>query len=431
MVARQRLFSSELDTVNQAAIIGGPAETWSEASVPAGLRGSIRMSILMGGQQMLTDTQLLDGRVFLALGPAGFERLVAAFGSHGPWPLEVVTRKGDLAACLRCLVVHDDRPDAPLAGFWFSALADDPTRERVKKALDALTVRELDEAIAARGGVAAGLAHLLEVCGATPDESAALGRAWQDWIDAQRHFAVREGAVTNLLADPPDHASLAAVRRQLTALRAPASCFAVVEELAGPNVVTRSDAYEVLAPLTAPDEHEPVAEIKRWVNAWHQQVIANRVGAFVVTPRDDGGPYADGHCRLFVEPTVSRELSEMPPTIFGDVRYQVRHDSPQWWSEVDRKRRRAQRRLAFTLHRTTEQSDLSQARLGVLAKLCVLLGAVAIAAVPTSGVLLTVLVFVVAFALSVAPELRELWRLRPGHLDQVFELRLPAEAPAS
>jgi hypothetical protein len=420
------LFSSVLDTVNQATIVAGSAEDWSEASVPAGLRGSIRMSILMGGQQMLTDTQLLDGRVFLALGPAGFERLVAAFGSHGPWPLEVVTRHGDLAACLRGLVVSVDRPDAPLAGFWFSVLSDDPTRERVKKALDGLTVRELDEAIAARGGVAAGLAHVLEVCGGGPGECAALARAWQDWIDAQRHFAVREGPVTHLLADPPAPAMVSAVRERLAALGAPAGCFAAVDRLVGPDVVTRSDAYAVLAPLTAPDEREPVAEIKRWVNAWHQQVIADRVDALVVTPRDDAGPYADAHCRLFVEPTVSRELSEMPPTIFSDVRYQVRHDSPQWWSEVDRKRRRAQRRLAFTLHRTTEKSDLGQARLGVLTKLLVLLGAVAIAAVPTSGVLLTVVVFVVAFALSVASELRELWRLRPGHLDQVFELRLPA-----
>lgn len=391
-------------------------------SVPSEVRGALRMSVLMGGRLMLTDTQLFDGCIMTALGSHGFAQLVASQTSHDRWPLEVLTRCSTLEASLRGLMVDDrhDEPEAPLAGFWFSVLPEGE-REGVRDALGEFRVRDLDEEIANAPGVGQGVAALLVRAGASGVIAARLGTTWQSWIEAENHFHKEQVAMTRLLDTTPP--SAAEVRLRALVNGAEDAVVRAAEQLCGAAVVTRSDAYNVLleVPDALADDREALRE---WVDDWHQHEVAQRMRAVLVRSRSDAQPsLADWRPSydLFVHPKIAGELSAMPPEVFSGVVYRTREqDVSAWWAARGRERRKVQRRLAYALTTSTDRDDLRRTRINGFLKLFVLLAAVLIAEWHPPQTWVKYAVLGAAAVLSVAPELAVAWSLTSLRLDKVF-----------
>lgn len=427
--AFQRLFSPDLDTVNQAKVMRDDAATWTPMSVPSEVRGALRMSVLMGGRLMLTDTQLFDGCIMTALGADGFAQLVASQTSHDRWPLEVLMRGTDLATSLRGLLVDDrrDAPDESLAGFWFSVLPGDE-RESVRDNLEMFTVNDLDGEIEAAESAAVGVATLLARAGADPEVARSLGRVWQGWIDAERRFYREQVAMSRLLQGAPPPA--ARERLRVLSKNADAQVVEAAERLCGDKVVTRSDAYNLLEEI--PDAFAEHREgIREWVNDWHQHEVARRMKAVIVRSRAGSPPSISdwrASYELFVSPRIAAELSTMPSEVFSVVAYRTRdHDVSAWWTARERERRRAQRRLAHALSISTDRGDLRRTRINGCFKLFVLLAAVLMAEWDPDQAWVKYVVLCGAALLSVAPEIAVAWSLTSVRLDKVFCLH-PREA---
>lgn len=423
-----RLYFTDLDTVAQVAAVDGVPHRWGESTVPVQLRGVVRVAVLMGGRLVLTDNQLLDGRVFAALGPAGFGRLVAAHPADGAWPLEVHARRADLAASLRALLVLTDEPAAPLAGYRFSVL-DDESAGRVAAALSLLTVAELDAAIA-EVGVSGGVAAILEKCGADAAQCRALARVWQAWIDAQPWFTVMERTVRPPFTEHPGAGHVESAAAVLQRAGVPMEGRETLERLADPayGIDNRSLAYRELDALA--DQGRAFARaadvLRQWVDARYQRAQAESIGADLLESRvgrdrdRDVQVWDDRHV-LTLDDELARDVGEMPPEVFATLRFQTRGHMRAWWAADRRARRRAQRQLAFAVAQQTETADVTRLVRSAGGKVVVLVAALGVVEIHAEG-WWRALVVAVAACFTAAPELYEARELRGGRLDRMVNL---------
>lgn len=428
----RRLYLTDLDSAAQVHAVPGSAHQWTERLVSAHLRGVLRMSILMGGKLMLTDTQLLDGRVFAALGPSGFGRLISAHASSRGWPLEIFARGPDLQSSLRGLLVAEDQPDAPLNRLFFSCL-EAPYAGRVATELGNHAVSELDEYIS-RHGAAGGLAAMLEKCGANGADCDALARVWQSWVDAQSSFVVTQYVVSPAFEAPPGQQRLERAYTALDRCGVGREGRAALDRLLDPaaHITSRSAAYQLLdeVALQGPADARAATILRRWVDAWYHRFRADSIGADVLESRsrqalsDDAGQIRDDRHVLTLDAEFARDLGEMPPEVFATLQFQTRHHTTAWWADDRSARRRAQRRLAFAIAEQTETADLTRLWRSVAGKALVLVLAVIVVELKAQGIWRT-LVVVVAACLTALPEVYEARSLLPGRLDRMLNLTSP------
>lgn len=425
---RRRLYLADLDSVRQAASIDGPVASWTPAEVPVSLRGIVRMAVLIGGTVVVTDTQLLDGRVFIALGPTGFGDLVAADHLDRRWPLEVCVRGATLGDSLRAMLAPSDDAAARLAPYEFSVTGDAVQRRRIARRLGECTIGDLDALIVSHGPVA-GVVEMLRCCGLGDADAASLAERWTAWCQAVDRFACAPNVVpSSALAGTVPAAEVERVRDVLKESGAAAECDVALERIADPgqNISTRSRAYvEVLEPLRlAGDAHAAGAEVLRsWVDAWYHRATAQAINADVLEARITGvGDVArrwDERHWLTLDGSMVGEVGEMPPEVFAALRFRSRHDIPSWWNERKRDRRLAHRRLALLIEQEIERLSFARLIFSGFSKVVVLMAAVFVTAIDVHG-WLKVVVFVAAALFAAGPEIHDLWRLRGRRLDRRF-----------
>jgi hypothetical protein len=433
MRRRRRLYLADLDSVRQAAAVPGSAETWRPRIVPERLRGIVRMAVLIGGQVVVTDSQLLDGRVFVALGPTHFGDLVPADHADGQWPLEVCVRGESLTSSLAEMLAPRDAcmadPMSKLVPYEFSIVEDTALRRHVAREIGRHTVRDLRAAIAADGPIA-GVIGLLRDSGLPAAQAGAIGRQWAAWCSADDRFRVVPNVVPpHALGGAADPTSRQLITVALSAVDAPRACFAALDRIASDSdVSSRSRAYgQVLEPLRKADRANEVgAELLRvWVDAWYHRSTAQAIDADVIESNLNTAALPDRQWDsrhwLTVDPGIADDLGQMPREVFAGLRYRSRHDTSAWWNDRRRSLRGAQRRLALLIEQETEQLSFGRLVGSGVSKVIVLMAAVLITAIEVHG-WVKALVLVAAALFAAGPEAYELWRLRGRRLDRRFSV---------
>lgn len=192
----QRLYSAAFDSVRQAAGWGHPTGRRS-------LVARLRLACLLSGEVVLTDTQVLDGVMFLELGPDGVrERLGADPSAVGLDRVVVAARDVDLGRALLDML-------RPLSGtkvkrFRFSSLRlGQADAEALELAMHKRSFPRLERR-AEELGVAEAVGELLEQCGLPPVAARRQATAWRAWI----HAAADGRVVVRPWGEPPDWAQL-------------------------------------------------------------------------------------------------------------------------------------------------------------------------------------------------------------------------------
>ncbi|WP_148574453.1 hypothetical protein [Nocardioides caldifontis] len=180
---RRRLFSSAYDSVRQrerAQAAGG-----NESILRALLVSTLRLDLILSGQVILTDAQLLDGALFAGADPSRLGEAVSFMGDGAP--VVVRTRGSDLEQSLVGLLT--DPRTGHIKPFEFSLLPKDD-RARV--------MGHLEQAAAMGKRAPTSLGEVLEnivAAGVAPEECERLRRHWRRWCaiaDSSSDFVVFE-----------------------------------------------------------------------------------------------------------------------------------------------------------------------------------------------------------------------------------------------
>lgn len=430
-LAERRLFLRDLDSVTQHRFVVGEPEEWTALSVRPGFSAAVRLAMLLGQRVVVTNSQLFDGRAFLAWGPSGFGELVGGtrdIVSRG-LPLTVLARHDDLSQALVNLVRPDDG-GPHLKAFKFSVLSESDAQAVMTK-LEGMEVAAFDARVLANGPAHA-LGETLQDCGLTPARCEALVERWQAWIDAESLVTVSSG-----WAGRPELTRLSKVEldRFDAVAGADTSARAWVQEYADPEsgIGSRSDAYDVLDSKVEMDRTTR-EELRSLVDDRYNMSIARQrkcdyieigltgtdderkldLRSTEYSRRDDRD--ATNHIRL--EGKGLSGLAEMPPNVFSRLRYQTRDASAEWWSQKRRSAARAQRTIAYAIRLATEQPRPSRlVRQAVLTLVVVFLLAFlpALLSSTSSWWLLGIAGGLLALGASV-PEFVTLWSLRSRSL---------------
>jgi hypothetical protein len=428
---RRRLFLADLDSVRQAAAVESRAPHWSPRSVPTRLRGVIRMSVLVGGRVVVTDFQLLDGRVFLALGPTGFGDLVCADPMDGEWPLEACIRGPSLEESLYLMLTGGRQlgTDA-LAPYEFSVIEDVTLRRQVARQLANHRVTDL-ERLVSQQGLVNGVIEMLATCGLPSDQASAIGSSWSAWCDAAKRFACVSGVVpAQALEGPVDADSHALIRDALHQVEAPSACTRALARIADPDgdIVSRSRAYvHVLDPLRRANPENEAGErlLRDWVDAWYHRSVAAAINADILDshiPRGDETAHGwDDRHWLTIDSELASELGAMPPEVFAGLRFRTRHDAQAWWKDDRHARKVAHRRLAVLIEQHIERVSMGKLIVSGSSKVVVLMAAVLVTGLDTHGWIKGI-VLIIAALLAAGPELYAISRLSGRRLDRRFSV---------
>ncbi len=169
---KSRIFSDIYDSVRQRVYAPG----WSEDD-PArdGYVARLRLDAYLWRTVVVTDAQLLDGTVFLGMGP---ERLAAKLPLRH---LEVRARSESLAAALKGFVVSPDR--STLSPLRFSAIPGSEARGAVQAALSERPSSDVRSWL--------DVPRILQESGVEQGQVEALREAWGAWVAAQESESIR------------------------------------------------------------------------------------------------------------------------------------------------------------------------------------------------------------------------------------------------
>src|SRR5699024_2008319 len=213
------------------------------------------------------DAQLLDGPFFQALGPDAFHELLGLTDLDAP-VLTVSLRRENLEESLRSFVLDDGHLKFVLYSTLRIGVVPDTARLQRLRDWPADAVREAPPGRVA-ATVAAELARALEL---PPGSLAALGRRWQQWIDATAEGRVRSRTLSAMARE--DHR--AAMRTGLDRFGASSVAPpATLDQIAGSY--TRSGALDTITGLgLAPEQDD---RLRRAFESAYADTMANHLGA--------------------------------------------------------------------------------------------------------------------------------------------------------
>jgi len=188
-----RLFTVQFDSLLQAVQYERAEHENEQRAVRQRFSAVARVGALLAQTLVLTDTQILDGRYFLDIGPNGLARVLgsATLDDRDGAAAEIQTRERTLSASLRALV-RDPASKAtdPCIGFEFAALSTE-SRSDVAANLKSVLASQFDTYFVNENDSATGMARLLVSCGAHPREADRLREGWVRWFEAEDRGTVR------------------------------------------------------------------------------------------------------------------------------------------------------------------------------------------------------------------------------------------------
>lgn len=170
VTSRKRFFSDYYDSINQRAypIISGELDSNDL------YRGRLRLDSFVSESLVLVDTQVLDGELFIDLGPEALRKLLARSEDEA-MPVEIRSRAETLE---NSLLAFFRRPEKQKClPFSISLLRDDATRTAVMERLSATDSGKLNS-----------YRDILEILSATGVPTSEIERiegGWRRWFEAE------------------------------------------------------------------------------------------------------------------------------------------------------------------------------------------------------------------------------------------------------
>jgi hypothetical protein len=353
-----RLYSAAFDSVRQA-------EGWQSPEDRRQLIGRLRLSCLVSRTVVLTDTQVLDGAMFLDLGPDGLRRLLGGDPEvAGLDRVAVAARRADLGEALLAML-HDAGSDR-VRPFRFSALGLDASGQA---SLATLLSAEPFADLARRAqelGAASAVAELLLRCGVPCGVVGQHEFRWSSWLDAARtgHVAVEEWGPPppwqELLRAAPYEALLGLSQQEKELIRPWRD--------AG---LDRSGFYLWVESSEVPSAS--CVRLKAWYDDVYHRGAARQHGAGYIAlvgsnPDRAAAALEDEVAQLRAARTASSRvvlpldlldgLGAMPGTTFDAARFAARTGIESWLAGE----RDGMRRVAYAMEVALEQPDPRRAR---------------------------------------------------------------------
>ncbi|MEV8143327.1 hypothetical protein [Specibacter sp. NPDC078709] len=427
----QRSLVFEFDSIQQRQMwhrhgLGASPPRADAKNLTEEFSGLLRVADVLAVEILVTDSQLLDGALFLHHGPVGVRKLMARSPAELPG-IVVLGRDGNLAECLRKMLLGRDPDATTLAKFdssTLSAIGEDaakiaevlPTRD--KKRLADCDVADIATVVAAElQGALHGNSEVVEPTGVFAE----LARQWDAWFKAaeDKFFDVQpwSGAIFDMdwartKRPVPDEIRLlsqddAALNESLDVLKAHNGRSTVMAHLNDPAI-----------PLSTRN----VEQLWEWWNSLYFDAMAKQHGcswlrltadqAEAAVQESGGG---GGHKPIQFEGELLGVLSAMPPTVYASARHASRKARDRWHRHASQEHSNG---LAYAITKFNEPIDLVEARSSLIRQAALILGAAILGGLAsifisaTAGWAAVVSLAVVVILATPIAEFRELHAMR-------------------